>query len=245
MKQYAASAITPAETVNAEWMTPAFLVIVHAVVAANGVQHHHERASRVTRQPRSLSGSRGLRRARRLHRRADWVAVLSPVLGERRTRGRGIIDRMPLPVCRRAASALLTTRGWLAGARISIQLLPKAYHDLTPLHDAAFALPPGARLIGDTASVSAVDAASLPTDTGVRPVTACRAKMRPPRAQRSVHPNLSSRDGDGLPSRWQMGVHRLHARANADWEGAKHGFAPPVVASLIALDITNAGEQSR
>ncbi len=38
----------------------------------------------------------------------------------------------------------------------------------------------------------------------------------------------------------KMGMQRLHARANAGQEGAQQCCAPPVVAALIALTITNA-----
>ncbi len=132
------------------------------------------------------------------------------------------------------------------GARVSFQLLPAASHDLTPLHEAAVALPPGARLIGDTASVSAADAASLLADTGVRLVAARRAKLRPQHERDEQAIRTSRRAMETVHRQAeQVGIQRLHARANAGREGAKNCFAPPVVASLIALAITNADEQSR
>ncbi len=96
---------------DAEWMIAALLVIDHtmgqlghrsdaraqapdsevitvAVVAATSFQNHHERASRVMRQLRYLSGSLHRSRCnRRLHRLANWVAVLATTLGELFARG--------------------------------------------------------------------------------------------------------------------------------------------------------------
>ncbi len=148
-----------------------------------------------------------------------------------------IIDSMPLPVCRRVRARRCrnargrVSRGYGAanherlfgwrvhlirapnGARVSFQLLPAAYHDLTPLHEVAVALPPGARLIGDTASVSAADAASLLADTGVRLVAARRKNMRPPRARDELAIRTSRRAIETVHSQAeQMGLQRLHAR---------------------------------
>ncbi len=103
----------------------------------------------------------------------------------------------------------------------------------------AVALPPGARRTGDKDCVSAADAASLLADTGVRLVAARRKKMRPHHESDELAIRTYRRAIETISSHAeQMGIQRLHARANA-------GFAPPVVASLIALAITNADEQSR
>ncbi len=268
---------------DAEWMIAAFLVIDHtmeqlghrsdarvqapdsdvitvAVVAANDFQNHHERALCVMRQLRYLSGSLHRSRCnRRLHRRADWVAVLATALGELFARGDVfIIDSMPVPVCRRVrARRGRTVRGrafcgycaakderffgWRvhlictpSGVPVSFQLLPAAYHDLTPLHELAFALPPGARLIGDKASISAADAASLLADTGVRLIAARRKNMRPQPESDELSIRTYRRVIETVNSQAEkMGLQRLHARTNA-------GFELKVVASLIALAITNA-----
>ncbi len=71
-------------------------VITVAVVGARYFQNHHDRASRVMRQLRSLSGSlHSSRFNRRLHRLADWVAVLSTALGELFARGDVVTINLP------------------------------------------------------------------------------------------------------------------------------------------------------
>jgi transposase, IS4 family len=98
----------------------------------------------------------------------------------------------------------------------------------------AYGLPAGARRLGDTASKSAADEASILAETGVRLVPVRRATMRPHawvmddielRAYRhpieTVNRHLE-----------KMGIERLDARPNA-------GFERKVHATLIALICTN------
>jgi transposase, IS4 family len=98
----------------------------------------------------------------------------------------------------------------------------------------ASGLPAGARRLGDTASKSAADEASILAETGVRLVPVRRANMRPHawvmddielRAYRhpieTVNRHLE-----------KMGIERLDARTNA-------GFERKVHATLIALICTN------
>ena len=98
----------------------------------------------------------------------------------------------------------------------------------------ASGLPAGARLSGDKADNSAADAASILAETGVRPVPARRATMRPHawcmdaialRAYRHPIETVNSH----LET---MGIERLYARPNA-------GFELKVHATLIALICTN------
>jgi IS5 family transposase len=58
-------------------------------------------------------------------------------------------------------------------------MLPAGVHDLTPVHELAYGLPAGARLLGDKAYKSAADEASILAETGVRLVPVRRATMRP------------------------------------------------------------------
>jgi hypothetical protein len=58
-------------------------------------------------------------------------------------------------------------------------MLPAGMHDLTPVHEPAYGLPAGARLLGDKAYNSAADEASILAETGVRLVPVRRATMRP------------------------------------------------------------------
>ncbi len=191
------------------------------------------------RRLRSLSGS--LHRSRfnrRLHRLADWVAFLATTLGELLALGDVvIIDSMPVPVCRRVrARRCRNARGRAScgsraakherlfgrrlhlictpnGARVSFQLLPAAYHDLTPLHEVAVVLPPGARLIGDKDCVSAADAASLLVDTGVRLVAARRKNMRLQHEcdELSIRTYRCAIETVNRQAE-KMGIQRLHAR---------------------------------
>jgi hypothetical protein len=65
------------------------------------------------------------------------------------------------------------------GVPVRVQMLPAGVHDLTPVHELAYGLPAGARLLGDKADNSAADAASILAETGVRLVPVRRANMRP------------------------------------------------------------------
>jgi hypothetical protein len=65
------------------------------------------------------------------------------------------------------------------GVPVRVQMLPAGMHDLTPVHELAYGLPAGARLLGDKADNSAADAASILAETGVRLVPVRRATMRP------------------------------------------------------------------
>jgi len=98
----------------------------------------------------------------------------------------------------------------------------------------AYGLPAGARLLGDTASKSAADEASILAETGVRLVPVRRANMRPHawfmddievRAYRHPIETVNSHLE-------KMGIERLYARTNA-------GFELKVHATLIALICTN------
>jgi hypothetical protein len=63
------------------------------------------------------------------------------------------------------------------GVPVRVQMLPAGVHDL--VHELAYGLPAGARLLGDKAYNSAADAASILAETGVRLVPVRRANMRP------------------------------------------------------------------
>ncbi|MDQ2787751.1 MAG: hypothetical protein M3Y58_22410 [Chloroflexota bacterium] len=116
---------------------------------------------------------------RRLHRLAHWFAVLLDRLGEAFA-GRAIfiLDSMPVPVCRRArAGRFRKVRGaeycgycaakkgqffgWRLylvvtpeGIRASFDLLPAAFHDLTPMHELMERLPSGACVYADKATIA-------------------------------------------------------------------------------------------
>jgi hypothetical protein len=235
-------------------------VLLIAVVAAKYFQNHHERAVCILHQTRYLSGRLTVSRFnRRLHALADWLAFVATTLGEILQTGEVfVIDSMPLPVCRRVrarrcrklrgraycgycAAKREKFFGWRlhligtpSGIPVSFQLLPAGFHDLTPIHELAVVLPPGARLFGDKGYNSAADEASLLDDTGVRLIPVRRANMRPHawfvddielQEYRHTIETVNSQCE-------KMGLERLYARTNT-------GFELKVLASIIALACTN------
>ena len=241
-------------------LVPDSEIVLVAVVAAKYFQNHHERALCVLRDARYLSGRIDLTRFnRRLHALRDWLAFLATTLGELFLGGDiFVIDSIPVPVCRRVrawrcrkvrgreycgycAAKKEKFFGWRlhlictpGGVPVSFCMVPAAFHDLTPVHELAFALPPKARLFGDKAYNSADDEASMLTDTGVRLVPIRKANMTPHewfvddlelREYRHTIETVNSQLE-------KMGIERLYARTN-------QGFELKVHASLIALACTN------
>ena len=140
----------------------------------------------------------------RLHQRADEMAWILGTLEAVLPTGDGVIsDRLPVPVyrqvrarrgrkvrrrayCGSCAANRETFVGWrvhvvcrLDGVPVRVQMLPAGVHNLTPVHELAYGLPAGARLLGDNAYNSAADEASTLAETGVRLVPMRRANMRP------------------------------------------------------------------
>lgn len=229
-----------------------------AVVAAKYFQNHHERALYLVCQlgyVRRLSISRF---NRRLHALRDWLYGLVHILGEVFAHGEVfLIDSMPLPVCKRArarrcrkgrgkafcgycAAKREKFFGWrlhlictAAGIPVAFDLLPASAHDLTPLHELAFALPSGASLFGDKGYVSHADALALLQETGVRLVTPQRSNLMPNSWADDYDLALYRKRIETVYSPLEaMGVQRLHARTNL-------GFDLKAWASLLALAFTN------
>ncbi len=207
-----------------------------------------------------LSGSLSTSRFnRRLHALADWLEFVSETVGEVLTTGEVfVIDRLPLPVCKRArARRCRKVRGRLycgycaakdekffgwrlhlictpQGVPVRFTMLPGALHDLTPLHELTVDLPAGARVFGDKGYNSATDEASILTDTGVRVIPVRRKNMQP---HAWFLDELELREYrhtiETVNSQLEkMGVERLHARTNV-------GLDLKVQASLIAVACTN------
>lgn len=82
------------------------------------------------------------------------------------------------------------------GLPVAFDLLPASPSDLTPIHELAFALPPGAVLFGDKGYLSQANADSLFEATGVR----------------LVKPNYKIM----LPSRWADNYDLPRALTQAD-----------------------------
>ncbi len=155
-------------------------VLTVAVVAAKYFQNYHERALLMLREGHYLSGNLSLARFnRRPHACRRWLEVGTQVLCEVAMRGElFIIDSIPLPVCKRVRARRcgkvrgLDYGGYCpakkekffafrlqlirneAGAPVSYDLIAARFHDLTPLHDLAFVLPPRARLFGDKGTLA-------------------------------------------------------------------------------------------
>ncbi len=234
-------------------------VLTVAIVAAKDFHNNHERALLLLQETHYLSGHLSVSRFnRRLHQQADWLELALEVLGEVAARGEVfIIDSLPVPVCKRVrARRCRKVRGLeycgrcvakkelffgfrlhlvctTEGVTVSYLLLPAHLHDLTPIHELAFVLPPGACLYGDKGYIAADDAATMLAETGVRLISVRRKNMAPNdwgdemdlrRYRKSIETRNSQLE--------KMGVEHLHARTNTGFEIKLH-------ASLLALAVTN------
>src|SRR4051794_30066770 len=136
-------------------------VVLIAVLSAKYFQNHHERAVCILRESGYLSGWIDVTRFnRRLHKLADWLAFIATSLGEIGLKGEVfVIDSLPVPVCRRVrarrckkvrgreycgycAAKKEKFFGWRlhlictpSGLPVSFQLVPAAFHDLTPIQN--------------------------------------------------------------------------------------------------------------
>ncbi len=235
-------------------------VLTVAVVAAKYFANNHERALQVMRGMRYLSQPLSASRFnRRLHALGGWLRLLLETLGELVAQGEAfLLDSMPVPVCRRArarrnrkvrgaeycgycAAKREKFFGWrlhlvctAAGVPVAFDLLPGALHDLTPVHELTYGLPPGASVYGDKGYNAAADEASILADTGVRLVPIRKANMRPNLwADKLALREHRKRVETTYSQLEAMGVQQLHARTQAGLELKLH-------ASLLALVCTNA-----
>jgi len=233
-------------------------VLTVAVVAAKYFQNHHERALCVLFQLGYIKQLSVSRFNRRLHGLRDWLYGLVRLLGEVFAYGEVfLIDSMPLPVCKRTrarrcrkvrgkvfcgycAAKREKFFGWrlhmicsATGVPVSFDLLPAALHDLTPLHELAFALPFGASLFGDKGYLSQADSRTLLQETGVRLVTPQRSNMPPNAWADDYDLALYRKRIETVNSQLQaMGIQQLHARTNL-------GFHLKAWATLLALAFSN------
>ncbi len=201
---------------------------------------------------------------RRVHALAHWFAILLDLLGEAFAGSAlFILDSMPLPVCRRARAwrcrkvhgaeycgycaakketgALWAAFGWRlhlvitpGGIPVSFDLLPAAFHDLTPVHELMERLPTGATVYADKGYNSADDEAWIEGESGIRLV---------PRRKENMVPNTLAETFGLQRHRGRVetvysqlaawGMQRLHARTHEGW-------TIKVLASLFALLCANA-----
>jgi hypothetical protein len=235
-------------------------VLTVAVVAAKYFQSHLARALQMLHLGRYLSGPLSVSRFnRRLHRLADWLGLILATLGELFATGEAfLIDRLPVPVCRRArARRCRKVRGrdfcgvchakrekffgWrlhlvctTAGVPVAFDLVPGGLHDLTPVHELTYALPADAAVYGDKGDNAAADEATILADAAVRLVPIRRANMRPNAWADKLALRAWRTRIEALYSQLEaMGVQRLRARTNPGLQLKLH-------ASLLAATITNA-----
>jgi hypothetical protein len=101
------------------------------------------------------------------------------------------------------------------------------------LHELLYILPSGATVFGNKGYISAPDAASLLTETGVRLATPRRCNMSPNTSWDDHDLRLYRKRIETYYSQMvAMGVQQLHARTQA-------GLALKLFASLLALAFTN------
>ena len=235
-------------------------IITIAVVSAKYFASNHERAVQVMQGCGYLSGTISVSRFnRRLHALAEWMAFIPTTLGEVFSHGEVfVIDSLPVPVCRRVrarrcrkvrgriycgrcAAKKEDFFGWClhlictpSGVPVRFAMLPASLHDLSPVHELAFGLPRGARVLGDKGYISAPDAASIFAETGVRLVSRRRKNMKPHDwFMDDIELHEYRHTIETVNSQLEkMGVERLYARTNV-------GFELKVQAALIALSCTN------
>ena len=229
-----------------------------AVLAAKYFQNHHERALCLLIRLGYVSHVSVSRFNRQLHKLHDWLLGMVVLMGEVFSQGETfIIDSLPLPVCKRVrARRSKKVRGkefcgycaakdekffgWrlhlvctTEGIPVSFEMLPAAYHDLTPVHELTGLLPPGARVFGDKGYISEADATSLLAATGVRLVSARRKNMTPNSWADDYDLAHYRKRIETVNSQLEaMGVQHLHARTRA-------GFDLKLWASLLALTFSN------
>jgi hypothetical protein len=237
-----------------------------AIVSAMYFQNHHARTLWVLSQTRWLTHPLSPSRFnRRLHALAPWLEWLSDLVGQLFGQSDAyIIDSMPVPVCHRVrarrcrklrgphsrpffgrcASKGETIFGWrlhliisAEGIPVSFQLLPASFHDLTPIHELTWGLPPRAVLYADKGYISAaVKRALRPTvrrPQGVHLVARHKTSMQPNTwAERCGLREHRQRIETVNSQLANMGVQALHARTD-------QGLALKVLASLLAVACIN------
>ena len=207
--------------------------------------------------------------SRRLHALAEWFEYIAGVVSQLFARGEAfIIDSMPVPVCERVRAfrcrkinashrdgrhffGKCAPKKWLffgwrlhlictpAGVPVRFQLLPGAWHDLTPIYELTFGLPKGAYVYADKGYVSDVVRRALrPTvqrdkRDGVHLVAWRKSNMKPNSFEEWCGLRRYRHSIETVNSQLEkMGIQRLHARTN-------QGFALKVLACLFALTCIN------
>jgi hypothetical protein len=234
-------------------------ILTVAVVAALYFRNHQERALQVMIGMGYLAKRISISRFnRRVHQLADWLDLGLVKLGELFARGEAfVLDSMPLPVCKRVrawrcrkvrgveycgycAAKKEKFFGWRLhlvctpdGLPVAFEIIPGAFHDLTPIHELTVALPEGACVYTDKGYNAADDERSILMETGVRLVPIRKSNMTPHPWADEFDLRLYRRSIETRNSQLEnMGVQHLHARTNA-------GFELKVHAALFGLACHN------
>lgn len=230
-------------------------IILVGIVAARYFQNHQERTLQVMGRMGYLSGRISISRFnRRLHQLAEWLPRLLDILADLFASGElFIVDSLPLPVCKRVramrckkvrgkaycgycASKKWHYFGWKlhlvcseSGFPVAFEMLPAAYHDLTPIHEITCHLPAASCVLGDKAYNSASDEQSIFEDIAVELVPRRRDNMARNRLHHACYLRYHRQTIETVYSQLEkMGIQRLHARTHS-------GFEIKVHASLLAL----------
>ena len=234
-------------------------IVTIAVCAALYFRNHQERAVQVMSGMKYISKPISISRFnRRIHQLKDWLGMVLAKLGELFSQGESfVLDSLPLPVCKRVrAGRCRKVRGraycgycaakqekffgWRLhlvctpeGLPVAFEMLPGAYHDLTPVHELTVGLPEGACVYGDKAYNAADDEQTILQETGVRLVPIRKKNMVAPSWADEFDLRCYRRLIETRNSQLEnMGLEQLHARTNA-------GFEIKVLAALLGLACHN------
>ena len=233
-------------------------IMIVAVVAAKYFQKHHERALLVLQRLGYIPKLSLSRFNRRWHNLLATLWQLAELVGDLLAQGTVfIIDSMPLPVCKWvraprckkvqgrafhgycASKAARYFGGQLHlvcdahGVPVTFQMLPARWDELVPVQELLADLPPGSQVVADKGYVSYQDEILAYFHGHVRLIPKYRKNMRGnSQADAQLIREHRSLIETGNSQLEKMGLQRLYARTN-------EGFALKVLASLVALALTN------
>ncbi len=113
-------------------------------------------------------------------------------------------------------------------------MLPGGFHDLTPIHELTWILPPWCYLLGDKGYNAEADEATIWEEVRVKFVPIRKDNMEPNTLEERVMLRKHRKSVESVNSQLErMGVERLYARTNV-------GFELKVHSSLVAVTLSNA-----
>jgi hypothetical protein len=231
-------------------------ILTVAVVAARFFQNHHERALCILQQVHALPRLSLSRFNRRLHQALPVFEALLEWLTPRLAQPwLGIIDTLPIPVCKRArAERCKKVQGkaywgwapakkewfygfrlhWLcdpSGIPLAFVLAPATWHELTLVHDLTADLSPHSCVLGDAAYVSRKEQ-QLAWDAGrIYLIAQHHQHMRPNLPEEQALLSRYRKQIETAHSQLEkMGVQRLHVRSLS-------GLVLKLLAALFALTL--------